>query len=60
MAAAPDLAEAHSVLGNVLHNYEWDWPGAEREYRRALDSNPSHLLSRLWYAECLARMNRHK
>ena len=28
---------AHSTLADVLHLYEWDWHGAEREYKRALE-----------------------
>jgi TolB-like protein/tetratricopeptide (TPR) repeat protein/tRNA A-37 threonylcarbamoyl transferase component Bud32 len=35
------IAEAHSVLGVVLGVAEFDWPGAEREFRRALELNPS-------------------
>jgi TolB-like protein/Tfp pilus assembly protein PilF len=35
------LAEAHLVLGNIAHLHEWDWRLAEREFRAALDLNPS-------------------
>ena len=34
------LSEAHCALAMVRHYYEWDWPGAEREYRRALELSP--------------------
>jgi tetratricopeptide (TPR) repeat protein len=44
----------------VKKGYDWDLMGAEKEYQRALQLNPSRLLSRLWYAECLARMRRYK
>jgi hypothetical protein len=27
------LAQAHTCLAEVLKDYDWDWPGAEREYR---------------------------
>ena len=50
---------AHTVLADVKKGYDWDLAGAEPEYRRALEVNPSHLLTRLWYAEYLARMGRY-
>ena len=52
--------QAHNALADFKKGYEWDLAGAEAEYRRALQLNPSHLLTRLWYAECLARMERHE
>ncbi len=35
------LAEAHLVMGRILRNYDWDFAGAEREYKRAIELNPS-------------------
>ena len=52
-------AAAHNVLADVKKGYDWDLAGALPEYRRALQLNPSHLLSRLWYAECFSRMGKH-
>lgn len=52
-------ARAHNALANVRKGYDWDLAGAEVEYKRALQLNASHLLTRLWYAECLARMKRY-
>ena len=48
------VAVAHFALALVLHWYEWDWLGAEREYRRALDLNPGDSLARCHYAELLS------
>jgi tetratricopeptide (TPR) repeat protein len=48
-------ASAHNVLASIKDEYEWDAAGARAEYRRALQLNPSHLLTRLWYAEHLTR-----
>ncbi len=33
------LAESHEALGAVLFWYDYDWPGAEREFRRAIELN---------------------
>lgn len=35
------LAEAHQVKGRILRNYEWDFPTAEREFKRAIELSPS-------------------
>jgi tetratricopeptide (TPR) repeat protein len=53
-------ASAHNVLADVKKGYDWDLAGAVTEYQRALQLNPSHLRTRLWYAECLSRMGRHE
>ena len=37
------LAEAHAALGGVLLWHEWDWAGAEREIKRALEINPDSV-----------------
>ena len=34
------LAEAHAGLGTVKMWYDWDWSGAERELKRAIELNP--------------------
>jgi len=52
-------ASAHNVLADVRKGYDWDLAGAVAEYQRALELNPSHLLTRLWYAECLSRMEKY-
>lgn len=54
----PWNAGAHNVRANVKQGYEWDLKGAGEEYRRTLQLNPSHLLTRLWYAEHLTRIGR--
>jgi TolB-like protein/DNA-binding winged helix-turn-helix (wHTH) protein/Flp pilus assembly protein TadD len=43
------LAEAHTALGKISQQ-EWDWVGTERAYRRAIETNPSYALARVWYA----------
>jgi len=48
------IADAHSALGTVLGAGEFDWPGAEREFRRAQELNPSSIAARYNHAWCYA------
>ena len=52
------LAEAHSYLAIVKLHYDWDWAGAEQEFRRALQLNPNQADVRHNYAHFLMAMNR--
>jgi len=63
------LAEAHTSLAVVKAAYEWEWSGAEREYKRAIELNPGYATAHYWYAfsvltrlgrfeEAIAEMNR--
>ena len=54
----PNLAEAHTTLAMVKYRYEWDWSGCEREFRLALQANPSYAMAHSWYAVFLALMQR--
>jgi DNA-binding winged helix-turn-helix (wHTH) protein/TolB-like protein/Tfp pilus assembly protein PilF len=47
------LAEAHSSLGRVKMRYEWDWAGAEREFKRAIELNPDSATAHHVYADYL-------
>jgi TolB-like protein/Tfp pilus assembly protein PilF len=51
------LAEAHTALARASQQ-EWDWVGAEREYRRAIALNPSYPIARIWYSMFLVAMGR--
>src|SRR5256712_10506766 len=51
------LAEPHVALARVAQQ-EWDWEGAEREYRRAIELSPSYPAARIWYAIYLYAMLR--
>ncbi len=42
VAIDDSLAEGHSALGGVKLLYEWDWPGADRELKRAIELNPNY------------------
>ena len=54
------LAEAHLNLGYVLEWHVWDWAGAEREFRRALELNPGLALARAGYGSHLMVTGRFK
>jgi serine/threonine-protein kinase len=58
LAIDDDLAEAHTSLAYAIHTYEWDWPAAEREYKRAIALNPNYATARQWYAEFLTAVGR--
>jgi serine/threonine-protein kinase len=48
------LADAHAVLAEILFEHDWDWADAEREFKLALDQNPSLEYARERYAMFLA------
>jgi len=48
------LAEAHAALGYIKFRIDWDWKGAERELKRAIDLKPSYATAHEWYALFLA------
>jgi TolB-like protein/Tfp pilus assembly protein PilF/predicted Ser/Thr protein kinase len=44
------LSEAHTSLAFVLSCFDWDWAGAEREFRRAIELNPNYATAHQWFA----------
>jgi tetratricopeptide (TPR) repeat protein len=52
------LGEPHGSLAFIAETYEWDWATAEREYRRALELNPSDARTHHWYAGYLMYVGR--
>jgi len=50
------LGEAHAVLAEVKRWFDWDFEGAGRHYRRAIELNPGHAYTRLYYSIFLAQM----
>jgi serine/threonine-protein kinase len=52
------IAEAHAVLGAYLHVWEWDADGAEREFLRAIQLDPSYTTARHYYGNLLSAMGR--
>lgn len=49
-----NLAEAHTSLGWIKAFVDWDWPGGDREFRRAVDLQPNYPTAHHWYSHYLA------
>jgi len=45
-----DLAEAHAALGAEKADFEYDWQGAEQEFKRAIELNPNYAEAHFRYA----------
>ncbi|HKV61717.1 MAG TPA: tetratricopeptide repeat protein, partial [Candidatus Acidoferrum sp.] len=56
----PSLSEVHASMGLVLLIFEWDFAGAEREFRRAIDLNTGYPYAHVWYAELLYGTGRYE
>jgi len=54
----PTLGEAHVSLAMVLTLYDWDFPAAEKEFKRAIELNPGYPSAHGQYATYLAAMGR--
>jgi TolB-like protein/DNA-binding winged helix-turn-helix (wHTH) protein/Tfp pilus assembly protein PilF len=52
------LAEAHTSVALIKENYDYDWPEAEKEFRRAIQLNPQYATAHQWYAEFLSWQGR--
>ena len=57
LALNSSLAEVHASLANVKL-YSWDFRGAEQEFRRALELNPSYANAHHWLSHCLVALGR--
>ncbi len=53
------LAEAHTSLAKIKLSYEWDWAGAEAEFKQAIQLNPGYATAHQWYGVYLSEMGRH-
>jgi TolB-like protein/Tfp pilus assembly protein PilF len=51
-------AAVHAWLGVVLAEHDWDWAGAERAYRRAMELEPNLAYAHKLYAEYLSYVGR--
>ncbi len=54
------LVEAHTTLARVLFVYDWDWPAAEKEFKRAIELNPRYAPAHQWYGGYLSAIGRFR
>ena len=54
----PNLAEAHTAKGMTSFFMTWDWPAAERSFRRAIELNPNYAIAHQFYAHFLSNARR--
>jgi TolB-like protein/DNA-binding winged helix-turn-helix (wHTH) protein len=59
IALDDSLAEAHCSAAYIRFFKDWDFKGAEAEFRRALQLNPNFATAHQWYAEMLTVLARH-
>ena len=52
------LAEAHAALAFTNLCYDWDWDGAEKGFKRALELNHNYGPAHQWYSNLLAAQGR--
>src|SRR5215813_11758104 len=56
LAIDESLGEAHTSLGRILWQYDWNWRGAEREFKRAIKLDPGNAFAHRIYGYYLASM----
>jgi tetratricopeptide (TPR) repeat protein len=55
---APGLAEVRAALGLNAAWLAYDWETAEKEFRAAVEANPSYALAHCWYSFTLSSLGR--
>lgn len=58
LALDDKLAEGYTSMALIRMQYDWDWEGAERDFRRAAELNPSYALAPHQYGWLLAYIGR--
>lgn len=53
------LAEAHMARGSLQFAYDWDWTGAEKSLRRALEVQPGSVMARSYLARLMETLGRY-
>ena len=54
----PALAEAHAALAYIQFRVDWDWDGAEKEFKKAIELKPGYATAHEWYSLFLAVQGR--
>ena len=52
------LASPHAVLGLIKHRHDWDWSGADAEFRKAIELDPSYASGHYWYSNYFQTLSR--
>jgi TolB-like protein/Flp pilus assembly protein TadD len=52
------LAEAHASLGYIRFRFDWDWDGAENEFKKAIKLKPGYAQAHEWYSLFLSTIRR--
>jgi adenylate cyclase len=60
LALDDSLADAHATLATIKFYGDWDWFGADAEYRRAIELGPSYAEAHRVYSDFLSEMGRHE
>lgn len=58
LAIDDSLAEAHASLALIHSHYQWNWPAAETEFKRAIELDRGYATAHHWYARHLMAMGR--
>ena len=54
----PDLSDSHTSLAYIYFLFDWNWPAADQEFKRAIALAPGLARSHYWYAVYLAAIGR--
>jgi adenylate cyclase len=60
LALDDSVGDAHVASAQVKYKEDWDWDGAEREFKRAIDLNPGDTLAHHLYSHLLLTMGRNQ
>jgi len=60
LAQDPGNGEAHAARAGLLYDNDWNWPEAEREFRRAIELNPNDAEAHHQYSHLLGTLGRMK
>jgi len=52
------LGEAHTSLAAIHYWYDWDWPAAEKEFKRGIELSPRYPTGHHWYGSYLGDIGR--
>ena len=58
LAVDADLVEARTSRALIKQYFDWDWEGAERDFRRTIELDPTYALARSYYSVLLVYLNR--